>query len=259
MPSSQLRRALTFPVLAVAFAGLIVVAHGGFGAGDLAAMFAWSLPSVPILYAALRLLDRSAATVGATVCYLLSGVLAVAVAALSIALVASILGPWIRTFSFPIRLIWFLSAWLPCLAAARARHRLRVGGVFQSLAGPAAAALSVLVFFSPKQPPDLVVVLKAGVTRRDLDEVDKTTLSPPPAADEYSYNPYNTRSHVLLHEGDRWSFRVFFHPGAERRDEFVAKIKASPHVAQVFSAPATPVEGMTRFRSVRFIEKRPPN
>ena len=139
-----------------------------------------------------------------------------------------------------------------------AQHPVRPARVLLSLVAPLAVTFATLLFTSLDPGPDLVVVLRPNLTRQDVHDLENV-LNPSATPTAGAYNPYNVRSFVLLNDGGRWSFRIFFHPRARRRDEFVAKIRASPSVADVRTAPATPKKDMLRFRGHTYTEARPPN
>jgi hypothetical protein len=250
-------RRVAAPLVAIASAwlaaALYVAANRGFGAGDLPAMLLWSLPlgalvalvaGVPARLAARRGVPALLAAHAAAVALgLLVGVLWTASA-------ASLLGPWIGAFSFPVLACWALGAVAGLLSAATAaRPRawpLAVG--LMALAGLGAMAW---VRVARRPPPMVRVYFRPGTTAEEAARWrDSVFVGPPPPSGVGHSLPPDVQSYSGGAEGAQFTF--FKGTSLARRDSLLAALRQMPIVERVEVRPAA---GTTGRRAGRATER----
>ena len=228
-------------------AALYVAANRGFGAGDLPAMLLWSLPLGGLVALVARIPARLAARRGAP------GLLAAHAAAVGLGLLvgvlwtvsaASLLGPWMGAFSFPVLACWALGAVAGLLSAATAAR---------PRAWPLGVALMVLVGLggmgwvrvSRRPPPTARVYFRPGTTDEEVARWRETVfVGPPPPSGVGHSLPPDVQSYSDGSEGGRPTALFTFYKGISRarQDSLLAALR---RVGIVERAEVLPVAGGT--------------
>jgi hypothetical protein len=211
-----------------------------FGAGDLPAMLAWSVP-LGLLEA--LLIGPAARRLGTSSGWLRYGVLVFlggAVAVLWSIVAALLLGPWIGAFSFPVLFCWLAGGALGGVAAAAAANT-RSWPVAVALAAVVVVALGQLNAYARAPAPRVRVVVRPDATPREVRRVWTHVLGRPTGRGDEHYMLSGLRSVAEIgNEGTSAVLEVSFRKGLspEERGRLVALIRRSPLVARVDSVPS---------------------
>jgi hypothetical protein len=208
-----------------------------FGAGDLPAMLAWSMPlgllEALFIGPAARRLRSSSGWLQYGVLVLLGGIVAV----LWSLIAALLLGPWIGAFSFPVLFCWLAGGALGGVGAAAAANR-RTWPVAVALAAAVVLALGQLSAYARAPAPRVRVVVRAEARPEEVQRVWTHVLGRPTGrGDEHSMLPGLQSVAAIGHEGESAVLEVSFRKGLSRaeREALVAQIRRSPLVARVDS------------------------
>jgi hypothetical protein len=226
--------ALVFVVVSLLAAALYVTLGAGVGRGDLRAFAFWCVVAAVAAIVPLRVFGRWSARSPSVWVLLAAPCSGVMLATVVTFVVASILGPWVGAFSFPILLCWIAGATAALLTSAvSTRRRLLPFALVLWPLSLAAVAFAVGITTSP-EPPELLVLTAPGTSPAEVEAVWHL-FDVPGTPTPRGYNPEGIRGVSRLVEGDAVGVRVGFHPGTDpaRRAAVTSRAVASPLVAQV--------------------------
>jgi hypothetical protein len=160
----------------------IVVAAGGFGAGDLAAFAAWTAPFSLATGGAAAALGPPLSRVGPWAGLALAGLAAVALAVLWTIAVGLLLGPFFLAFSFPVFPCWLAGAAAGLASGAGAGSEWQRTASVVALVAPvvvfvASTALLALAPVGDDRDVDVVAYFRAGATPGEIDAFADTELA----------------------------------------------------------------------------------
>jgi hypothetical protein len=211
-----------------AVAAAIVLAAGGFGAGDLAAFLAWTLPfSLAIGGSAAALAPRLSRT-GPVAGLALAGLVAVAVAVLWTIAVGLLFGRLVLPFSFPVFPCWLAGGATGLLSGVGLGSSWRRTAVVASLVAPlvvfvATAALLALGPQPDDQDIDVVAYFRADASAAEITAFSEARLVRLDGIDGVSAD-----------YGENALYIEFTADATEaERDEVVRRLEASPLVARI--------------------------
>jgi hypothetical protein len=209
-------------------AAAIVLAAGGFGARDLAAFVAWTLPfglATGVSAAALApWLSRAGPARG----LVLAGLAAMAVAVLWTIAVGFLLGRLVLPFSFPVFPCWLAGGATGLFSAVGAGSAWRRTAVVAAFVAPLVVfvATAALLALGPRRDDediDLVAHFRADASAAEMDTFSRTRLARLDGIDGVSAD-YGENA-----------LYIEFTPGATEahRDEVVRRLEASPLVVRI--------------------------
>ena len=211
-----------------AVAAGIVLAMGGFGAGDVAAFLAWTFPFSLAIGGSAAVLAPPLSRTGPGRALALAGLVALAAAVLWTIAVGAVLGPFFLPFSFPV---------FPCWLAGGATGVLSVAGVGSGWRGTAVAAAlafplvvfvatAALLAFGPRrddQDIDVVAYFRTDASAAEISGFSETRLIRLAGIDGVSAD-----------YGENALYIEFRSNATEaQRDEVVRRLEASPLVTRI--------------------------
>ncbi len=222
-------RAGSYSLLAsCAVAAAIVLAAGGFGAGDLAAFLAWTLPFGLAIGASAAVLAPRLSAAGPVTGLALAALVAVAVAVLWTIAVGLLLGRLVLPFSFPVFPCWLAGGATGLASAVGVGSGWRRTAVVTALVAPlvvfvATAALLALGPRRDDQDIDVVAYFRADASAAEMNAFSETRLVRLEGIDGVSAD-YGENA-----------LYIEFTPNATdaERDEVVRRLEASPLVARI--------------------------
>ncbi len=225
---------------------LYLAANAWFGAGDLFAMFLWSLPLGLIVAVTAGFLVPRLSLGHAVTRYALLLPLGGLLGFLWTAVAAVLLGGWIGAFSFPVLFCWVAGGLLGGIAAA---------WLPRPQTWPAALALSVAVggglvpfnAYARAPEPWVRVVVKPGATPDEVDRVWTEVLERPGARpSEHAMLPGISSIAASGGDGASAVLTVSFRKSLSQsdRDSLIALIGRSPLVSRVERVPGDDTSGV---------------
>jgi hypothetical protein len=231
---------------ALSAAALYLAANAWFGAGDLFAMFLWSIPLGLIVAVTTGFVSPRLSGVSAFTRYALLLPLGGLLGFLWTALAALLLGGWIGAFSFPVFFCWVAGGLLGGIAAAWL-PRPQTWPVALALSVAVGGGLLPLNAYARAPEPRVRVVVKPGATPSEVDRVWTEVLERPGARpSEHTMLPGISSIAASGHDGASAVLTVSFWKSLSRseRDSLIAQIGRSPLVARVDIVPANDTTGV---------------
>ena len=215
-------------------AAAVVAANGGSGSGDLPAFALWSVPPALLLHPLIAGLALASARWHAGATFLAAGGVAAGFSVAWTQLVAFVLGPYILAFSFPVAFCWLAGSTVG-LGVGLVRRRSRAGRFSPLVLVLPAGLLFTLLGAQPGRPPDLLIEPSSLASQQDINSLLGPLLHSPPTPDPSTYNPVGVRTVSAAGSHIRVTFHATSDP--ELRQDYIAKIRASPLVASVAEVP----------------------
>ena len=229
-------------------AALYVAANRGFGAGDLPAMLLWSLPLGGLVALVVRVPARLAARRGVPAllaAHATAVALGLLVGVLWTASAASLLGPWIGAFSFPVLACWALGAVAGLLSATTAA-RPRAWPLAVALMALAGLGALTWVRVARRPPPTARVYFRPGTTAEEMTRWRESVfVGPPPPSGVGHFLPPHVQSYSEGGKGGRFTVQFTFFKGTNlaQQDSLLAALRQVPLVERVEMLPAAGATG----------------
>jgi hypothetical protein len=226
-------------------AAAYVAANRGFGVGDLGAMLLWSLPLGGLVALVARVPARLASRhpwQALLAAYAAAVALGLLVGVLWTVAAASLLGPWIGAFSFPVLACWVLGAVVGLVAAVTA-VRTRTWPLGLAVAALVGLGSAAWVSVARRPPPMARVVFRPGTTFADVAGWrDTVFVGPPPPSGVGHSLPPDVQSYSEGGPGKDGrhtvTFGFFKGTSRARRDSLLAALRRHPIVERAEMLPA---------------------
>jgi hypothetical protein len=209
-------------------AAAIVLAAGGFGARDLAAFVAWTLPFSLATGVSAALLAPRLSRAGPAGGIVLAGLAAFVAAVFWTIAVGVLLGRLVLPFSFPVFPCWLAGAATGLFSAVAPGSGWRRTAVVAALVAPLVVfvATATLLALGPRRGDediDVVAYVRADASAAEMDAFSRTRLARLDGVDG-----------VSAYYGEN-ALYIEFTPDATEadRDEVVRRLEASPLVVRI--------------------------